>query len=60
MDVDAPDHKRKKVRAEETIKPVFFHSLPEGFWTEMIDALIIIGVIDLCSGEGTCAMACLR
>ena len=43
LDVDAPDHKSKKLRTEETIEPVFFHSLLEGFWTEMLGAISIIG-----------------
>ncbi len=47
VDVDAPDHKRKKACMEDTIEPVLFHSIPELFWTEMLDAFNIIGVIDL-------------
>ena len=60
LDVDAPEHKRKKQRTDDSLEPVFFHSLPELFWAEMLDAFNIIGVIDLCAGEGTCAMACFR
>ena len=60
LEVDAPEHKRKKQRTDDTQEPVFFHSLPESFWTEMLDAFNIVGVIDLCAGEGTCAMACFR
>ena len=60
LDVDAPEHKRKKQRTDDTHEPVFFHSLPESFWTEMLDAFNIVGVIDLCAGEGTCAMACFH
>jgi hypothetical protein len=51
---------KAKQHTDDTQEPVFFHSLPESFWTAMLDAFNIIGVIDLCAGEGTCAMACFR
>ena len=35
-----------------------FHSLPTSFFTDLSVAFHIVGVIDLCAGEGTCAMAC--
>jgi hypothetical protein len=60
LEVDAPEHKRKKQRVDDTIEPVFFHSLPERFWLEVLEAFNIIGVIDLCAGEGTCALAAYR
>jgi hypothetical protein len=60
LEVDAPEHKRKKPRMDDTIEPVFFHSLPERFWTEVLEAFNIAGVIDLCAGEGTCALAAYR
>ena len=59
LEVDAPDHRRKKARAGQTVEPVLFHCRPAIFWTEMLDAFNI-GVIDLCPGKGTCAMACFR
>ena len=60
LETDAPEHKRKKQRTDDSLEPVFFHSLPELFWTEVAEAFSIIGVVDLCPGEGTCAMACYR
>ena len=62
MDVDAPVEvvKRKKPRTDDTVEPVFFHSMPVLFYQELLDALNIIGVIDLCPGEGACALACMK
>ena len=60
LDADAPEPQRKKQRADDTVEPVFFHSMPVIFWTEMLAAFNIVGVIDLCAGEGTCALACYR
>jgi hypothetical protein len=60
LEVDAPEHKRKPHRTDDTIEPVFFHSLPELFWSEVLEAFNIVGVIDLCAGEGTCALAAYR
>ena len=60
LDVDAPDAKRKKARTDDTVEPVFFHSMPETFYTELLTAFNITGVIDCCAGEGTCALACYR
>ena len=58
VEADAPEPKRKQPRTDETIEPVFFHSLPTSVFTELLVAFHIVGVIDLCAGEGTCAMAC--
>ena len=60
LDADAPEPQRKKQRTDDTVEPVFFHSMPVIFWTEMLAAFNIVGVIDLCAGEGTCALACYR
>ena len=62
LEVDAPADvvKRKKPRTDDTVEPVFFHSMPDLFYQELLDALNIIGVIDLCPGEGTCALACIK
>jgi len=60
LEVDAPDAKRKKARTDDTIEPVFFHSMPETFYTELLTAFNIVGVIDCNAGEGTCALACYR
>ena len=42
------------------MEPVFFHSTPVLFYQELLDAFSLIGVIDLCPGEGTCAIACVK
>ena len=61
LEVDAPaESKRKKPRTDDTVEPVFFHSMPVAFYHEILEALNIIGVIDLCPGEGTCAIACIK
>ena len=60
LEADAPEPKRKKQRTDDTVEPVFFQSMPVIFWTEMLAAFNIVGVIDLCAGEGTCAQACYR
>ena len=60
LEADAPEPKRKKQRTDDTVEPVFFHSMPVTFWTEMLTAFNIVGVIDLVAGEGTCAQACYR
>jgi len=60
LEADAPEPKRKKQRTDDTIEPVFFHSMPVTFWSEILAAFNIVGVIDLCAGEGTCAQACFR
>lgn len=60
LEADAPEPKRKKPRTDDTIEPVFFHSMPPTFWAEVLAAFNIIGVIDLCAGEGSCALACFR
>ena len=44
----------------DTVEPVFCHSIPVLFYQELLDSLNIIGVIDLCPGEGTCALACIK
>ena len=60
LEVDAPDAKRKKARTDDTIEPVFYHNMPEKFYTELLDAFNIVGAIDCCAGEGACALACYR
>jgi len=60
LEADAPEPERKKPRTDDTMEPVFFHSMPVLFYQELLGALNLIGVIDLCPGEGTCAIACMR
>jgi hypothetical protein len=59
LEADA-EPKRKKPRTDETVEPVFFHSMPTPFYTELLTAFNIMGVIDLCAGEGACAIAAYR
>ena len=56
--MDAPDAQRRKCRTVDAMEPVFFYSMPETFYTELLAALDIVGVIDCCVGEGSCALAC--
>ena len=44
--MDAPDAKRRKCRADDAMEPVFFYSMPETFYTELLTAFDIVGVID--------------
>ena len=48
----------KKVKMQD--EPVFWVSTSPAFWTEILTAFNIVGVIDLSAGEGTCALACYR
>ena len=57
LEVDAPDAQRRKCRTVDA-KPVFFYNMPETFYTELLTAFDIVGVIDCCVGEGSCALAC--
>ena len=45
-EVDAPDAKRRKCRTDDAMEPVFFYSMPETFYTELLTAFDIVGVID--------------
>ena len=56
LEVDAPADllKRKKPRTDDTVEPVFFHSMPVAFYHEILEALNIIGVIDLSRGGRLC------
>ena len=60
LEADAPEPKRKKPRADDTVEPAFFHSMPALFYQELLDAFSLIGVIGVCPGEGTCATACVK
>ena len=62
LEVDAPADllKRRKPRTDDTVEPVFFHSMPVLFYQELLVALNIRAVIDLTPGEGTCATACVK
>ena len=48
--MDAPVAQRRK--------PVVFCSMPETCYTELLTTLDVVGVIDCCAGEGSCALAC--
>ena len=56
--MDAPDAKRRKCCTDDDMEPAFFYSMPETFYTELLTAFDIVGVIDCCVGEGSCALAC--
>ena len=60
LEADAPEPKRKKPRTDATMEPVFFHSMQVLFYQELLDAFNLIGVTELCPGEGTCAIACMK
>ena len=40
--MDAPEAKRRKARADDTVEPVFFHNMPETFYTELLTAFNIL------------------
>ena len=46
-------------RTEDSVElePVFYHSLPEAFYVEVLQAFPIGAVIDLTAGEGCLARA---
>jgi hypothetical protein len=49
----------KKAKTETDTLPVFYHEVPKVLASEIINLYNIIGVIDLTSGAGTWAKACL-
>ena len=53
-----PDAKRRKCCTDNAMEPVCFYSMPETFYTELLTAFDIVGVIDCCVGEGSCALVC--
>ena len=53
--MDAPDAKRRKCCTDDAMEPVFFYSMPETFYTELVAAFDTVGVIDCCVGEDSCA-----
>jgi len=39
---------------------VFFHALPSTFWDEILGAIPLMGVIDMCPGDGSLALAAFK
>jgi hypothetical protein len=51
---------KAKPRAKDTIEPVFFHALPQTFYSELLGAIPLAGVLDLCPGDGALALAAYK
>ena len=43
-----------------TVEPVFCHALPTTFWDEILGAIPLVGLIDLCPGDGSLALAAYK
>ena len=44
---------------QDDTQPVFFHQLPQEYYLEVIHSYNVVGVLDLASGGGSVAQACL-
>ena len=61
VDDDEDDSTVKaKPRDKDTIEPVFFHALPQTFYNEILGAIPLAGVVDLCPGDGALALAAYK
>jgi len=49
-----------KPRDKDTTEPVFFHALPGSFYDELLSAIPLAGVLDLCPGDGALALAAFK
>ena len=61
VDDDEDDSAVKaKSRDKDTIEPVLFHALPQTFYSELLGAIPLVGVLDLCPGDGALALAAYK
>jgi len=51
---------KAKPRDKDTIEPVFCHALPQTFYSELLGAIPLVGVLDLCPGDGALALAAYK
>jgi len=51
---------KAKPRDKDTIEPVFFHALPQTFYSELLGAIPLVGVLDFCPGDGALALAAYK
>lgn len=58
-DMDEPTVKAKP-RTPNVIEPVFYHNLPETFYSEILAAFPLAGVLDLTPGDGSFALAAFK
>lgn len=58
-DMDEPTVKAKP-RTANVIEPVFYHNLPESFYSEILTAFPLAGVLDLTPGDGSFALAAFK
>ena len=59
-DEDEETTVKAKPRDKDTIEPVFFHALPHTFYSELLAAIPLVGVLDLCPGDGALALAAYK
>ena len=59
-EASADDKVKAKPREKDTVEPVFFHALPESFYTELIATIPLCVVLDLTPGDGALAMSCYK
>ena len=57
---ETPATEKTKPRDKNTVEPVFFHALPSTFWDETLGAIPLMGVIDMCPGDGSLALAAFK
>ena len=51
------DHSPTKPRDKDTMEPIFFNALPGSFYDEVLSAIPLAGVLDLCLGDGALALS---
>ena len=51
---------RAKPRDKDSVEPVFYHALPETFYSELLGSFPLVGVLDLTPGDGSLAMSAYR
>ena len=59
-DEDEEPTEKAKPRDKNTVEPVFYHALPTTFWDEILGAIPLVGLIDLCPGDGSLALAAYK
>jgi hypothetical protein len=47
-------------RTNTTVEPLFFHTLPAPFWSEVINCCSALAVLDLTASDESLPLACLR
>ena len=51
---------KAKPRDKNTVEPVFFHALPESFYTELLTAIPLMAVLGLTAGDSALAVSAYK